>query len=145
MSPRAEFITTLTLLYVLMAVATSARSWNDCNTFEQMQRCDTRTGFSIGSSHRVLCVLCAPHVMYRYVIFFVALRFLHSLNCCFPRRYGPSLFIRVYCIEYRRLLRAQYVESSIRIALPRSCEWYCRLLPRGPRPGQDRILLSLCF
>ena len=46
---------------------------------------------------------------------------------------GPTLFIRVYRIEYRRLLRAQNVESSIRIALPRAREWYCRLLPRGAK------------
>ena len=37
---------------------------------------------------------------------------------------GPSLFIHVYRID---LLRAQYVESTIGIALPRACEWYCRL------------------
>ena len=36
--PHAGFIITLTLLCVLMAVTTSARSWNDCSTFEQMQR-----------------------------------------------------------------------------------------------------------
>ena len=32
------FIITLTLPCVLLAVTTSARSWNDCSTFEQMQR-----------------------------------------------------------------------------------------------------------
>ena len=35
--PPAGFIMTLTLLCVLMTVTTSARSWNDCSTFEQMQ------------------------------------------------------------------------------------------------------------
>ena len=36
------------------------------------------------------------------------------------------------------------MESSIGIAFPQACELYCRLLPRGPRPGHDRTLLSLC-
>ena len=59
----------LTLLYVLMAVATSPRLLNECNTFDQMQRPYTRKGFSNGSSHRVLCVRWAPHVIYFYVNF----------------------------------------------------------------------------
>ena len=76
--------------------------------------------------------------------FFSALRFLFPLDCCFPTCDGSTLFIRVYRIKYRRLLWAQYAESPIIIALPRAREWDRRLLPRGHRPGQDRIFLSLC-
>ena len=63
----AGLVITLTLLSVLMAVITSARFQNDCNTFEQMQRRFTRTGSSVGSSHRVYCDLCALHVNFRHV------------------------------------------------------------------------------
>ena len=71
MSPRVGFVTTLTPQYVLMAV-TSARLLNDYNTIEQMLRRYTRTEFSIGTSHRVLCARCAPHVICRFVDFFCA-------------------------------------------------------------------------
>ena len=147
MSPHAGVVTTLTHLYVLMAVITSARLLNDCSTFEQMQRCHTRKGFSIGSSHRVLCVRCAFHVIYCYVnflFFFFALRFLLSLGCCSPNKWWtdslhPRLPHRVSTITLDTI-----VESSIRIGFPRARELYCRLLPRGPRHGHDRIVLSLC-
>ena len=36
------------------------------------------------------------------------------------------------------------MESSVRIALLRARAWDRRLLPKGHRPGQDRIFLSLC-
>ena len=38
MLPPAGFIITLTLPCVLMAVTTSMKSWNDCNTLDLMQR-----------------------------------------------------------------------------------------------------------
>ena len=60
--PHAGFIITLTLLCVLMAVTTSARSWNDCSTFEQMQHPFLKIGVSVGFSHRVHCASCAFHV-----------------------------------------------------------------------------------
>ena len=63
--------------YVSTAVTTSARLLNVYNTFEQMLRPSTRTEFSNGTSHRVLCARCAPHVIHR----FVALRFLLAPNC----------------------------------------------------------------
>ena len=56
--------------YVLMAVTTSARLLNDNNTFEQILRPFTRKEFSIDTSHRVPFARCAPHVIYRFVIFF---------------------------------------------------------------------------
>ena len=36
--------------------------------FEQMLR-STKTEFRIGTSHRVLCARCAPHVIHRFVAF----------------------------------------------------------------------------
>ena len=140
-SPLAGFVITLTLLFGLMAVTTSARSLNDGNTFEQRLRCLIRTGFSIGSRHRVHCVLecfICVHVMCSLCsqVFVWVIAFATSD--------GPTPFIHVYRIEYRRLLRAQHVESSIGTAFPRACELCCRLLPRGLRPGQDRTVLSLC-
>ena len=56
-SPLAGFVITLTLLFVVMDVTTSARSLNDLSTLEQMLRLFTRTEFGIGSRHRVHCVL----------------------------------------------------------------------------------------
>ena len=47
MLPPAGFIITLTLLYVLMVVTISARSWNVCSTLEQMQRHHTKIGVSV--------------------------------------------------------------------------------------------------
>ena len=72
----------------------------------------------------------------------LALRFLWVI--VFPTSDGPTFFIRVYRTEYRRQLRAQYLESSIGTAFSRAGEWCCRLLSRGNRRGQDRNLLSLC-
>ena len=112
---------------------------------QQTLRYHTRTGFSIGFSHRVSCVLCALYVCSCLVSHLLsAIRFCLLWIIAFPTSDGSTLFICVYCNEYRRLLRAQYVESSIGIALPRAREWYRRLLPRGSRPGQDRTLFSLC-
>ena len=45
--PHAGFKITLTLPCVLMAVTTSVRSWNDCSTFEQMQRRFSKIGVSV--------------------------------------------------------------------------------------------------
>ena len=70
--PHAGFIITLTLLCVLMAVTTSARSWNDCSTFEQMQRRFIKTGVSVVFSHRVHRVPCAFHVTYGRVWLFLS-------------------------------------------------------------------------
>ena len=56
MSPHAGFVTTLTPLYVSMGATVSVRPFNVCSTFEQAPRYYTRTGFSIGSSHR--CSWC---------------------------------------------------------------------------------------
>ena len=53
---------TLTLLCVLMTVTTSARSWNDCRTFEQMQRHVLKMEVSVVFYHRVHCVFCAFRV-----------------------------------------------------------------------------------
>ena len=78
MSSHVGFVTTLTLLSILMAATTSARLLNEYNTFEQMLRCSTRTELSIGTSHRVLCARCAPHVVHR-VVAFVSLS-----GFCFP-------------------------------------------------------------
>ena len=57
---------------------------------------------------------------------------------------GQTFFIRVYRTEYRRLIRAEHVESSIGIAFPRAGQWYFRLVSRGHRHGHDRVVLSLC-
>ena len=54
---------------------------------------------------------------------------------------GPTPFIRVYRIEYRRLLRTQFVESCIGITFPQACEWYRRLLRRGPHCPWNSFLL----
>ena len=58
---------------------------------------------------------------------------------------GLSIFIRAYRTEYRRVLRAQYLESCDGIALPRPCEWYRRFLPRGPRLIQNRNFCHFAF
>ena len=86
--------------------------------------------------------LCALHVSYSHVFLLLSGVFLWVI--VFPTSDGPTFFIRVYRTEYRRLLRVQYVESSIGTAFSRAGEWYCRLLSRGNRRGQDRNLLSLC-
>ena len=70
MSPRVGVVTTLTPLYVSMGATASARLLNDYSTIEQMLRRYIGTEFSIGTSHRVLCARCAPHVIYRFVDFF---------------------------------------------------------------------------
>ena len=136
--PLVGFTLTLMLLRVLMAVTALMRSWNDHSTFEQLPRRLTRTGFSDGFSHRVHRVLCALHVSYGHV-FFLLSGFSLSV-VVFPTSDGPTVFIRVYNIEYRRPLRAEYVESSIGVAFPRAGKWYRRLLSRGNRRGHDRIV-----
>ena len=47
MLPPAGFTIILTLPCVLMDVTTSPRSWNDCNTLEQMQCRFTEMGVSV--------------------------------------------------------------------------------------------------
>ena len=80
---------------------------------------------SVGSSHRVVCVQCAPyvcscHVFHLLSVFvFVCLLWIIA----FPTTYGLTFFIPVYCTEILRLLRAQYVEFSLSIALTRAREW----------------------
>ena len=96
--PHAGFIITLTLLCVLMAVTTSARSWNDCSTFEQMQRRFIKTGDSVGFSHRVHRVHCAFHVTYGRVCLLLSAFSLWILAS--PNSDGQTLFIRVYRTEY---------------------------------------------
>ena len=94
----------------------------DCS---QTLRHHTRTGFSIGTSHRVPCVHWPPYVCSRHVSHLLsAFRFCFLWIIAFPPSDGSTFFIRVYCIEYWRLLRAQCVESSIGIAFPHACEWY---------------------
>ena len=57
---------------------------------------------------------------------------------------GKSFFIRIYRIEFWRLLRTQNVESFLGITFPGASPWYFRLLSCGHRHGHDRIVLSLC-
>ena len=54
----------LTPLYDSMDATASVKLLNDFSTFEQTLRQHTKTGFSIGSSHRVPCVQCAHYVCY---------------------------------------------------------------------------------
>ena len=113
------------------------------NTFEQMLWRSTRTGLALV----LLTIFFVPLVRR---MSFIALWLLWLSGFCFTwivsltTSDGSTLFICVYRIKYRRLLWAQYVEFSFRITFLRTREWYCRLLPRGPRPGPNRILLSLC-
>ena len=121
MLPHPGFVIFLTLPYVSMGATASVKLLNDCSTFEQMKRRYTETGFSSGSSHRVPCVQCAL-----FVCLCLVFHLLSALLFCFlwiitiSTSDGLSTLIHVYRIEYRRLLRAQYVESSIGIALPTS-------------------------
>ena len=55
-----------------MAVTTSARSWNDCSTFEQMQRHFLKIGVSVGFYHRVHCTVCAFRVAYGRLCLFLS-------------------------------------------------------------------------
>ena len=55
--------------------------------------------------------LCALHVNYSHMFLLLSRFFLWVV--VFPTSDGPTFFIRVYRTEYPRLLRAQYVESSI--------------------------------
>ena len=111
LSSRVGYITTLTPQYVSAAVTSSARLLNVYNTFEQMLRPSTRTEFSNGTSHRVLCARCAPRVIHRFVAFCGS-----QVSACselFPyQQVMDRLLIHVYRIMYRRWLWAQYVESS---------------------------------
>ena len=96
--PRAGFIITLTLLCVLMAVTTSARSWNDCSTFEQMQRHFLKIGVSVGFYCRVHCTVCAfvwPVVVCVFCSQLFPFRFLLPQS-----RDGQSLFIRFHRTKY---------------------------------------------
>ena len=87
MSPRAGFDTTLTPLNVSMGATVSVKLLNDFSTFEQTLRHHTRKGFSIGSFHRVHCVLCGPHVCSCHVTHLLsAFCFLLSLDHCFPNK-----------------------------------------------------------
>ena len=89
---------TLTLLCVLMTVTTSARSWNDCSTFEQMQRhflkIEVSVVFIIGSTVSfvhfawlvVVCVFCSQPFPFGFLL---------------PQsRDGQSFFIRFYRTKY---------------------------------------------
>ena len=77
--PHAGLVIILTLLYVLMAVTTSARSWNDYSTFEQMRRQGLAMVFLIGST----VSLCTSNELQSCVS--LALKFF-SLGCCFPNK-----------------------------------------------------------
>ena len=63
--PPAGILITLTLPCVLMAVTTSAKSWNDCSTREMMQRRFSITGvsvvFAIGS---IVFLVHFTHIFY---------------------------------------------------------------------------------
>ena len=99
-SPRVGLDTTLTLPNVSKSATVSVKFLNDSSTFEQKLRYHTRTGFSIGISHRVPCVLCSPYVCYCHVSHLLSSFCLFSLWIVFPTSGGPTFFIRVYCIEY---------------------------------------------
>ena len=97
---------------VLLAVTSSTRSWNDCSTFEQMQHHFFKWWVSVGFSSGtpffvhftwliVVCVSCTQPFPSGFLL---------------PQTSdGQTLFIRMYLPEYRRLLRAQHVESSVGI------------------------------
>ena len=89
------------LLRVLMTVAPSTRSWNDCSTFERMQRHFPKKGviivFTIG------------------FIVFVHLTSTFRVFCVYSCSQQP-FFIRFYRTGFCRLLRAQRVESCVEIA-----------------------------
>ena len=101
MSPRVGLDTTLTLPNVSMGATASVKLSNDFNAFEQTLRHQTRPGFSIGTSHRVPCVHCAPFVCSCHVSYLLS-----AFCSCFlwiialPTSDGSTFFIRVYCIEY---------------------------------------------
>ena len=65
--PHAGLVITFDASDVLMAVTTSARSWNDCSTFERMQRRLTRTGIGDGFFSSGPPCPCALHVSYSHV------------------------------------------------------------------------------
>ena len=101
MSPSVGFDTTLTPLNVSMGATASVKLLNDFSTVEQTLRHHTRTGFSIGSSHRVLCVQCAPFVCSCLVSHSLSAFYFCSLwIIAFPTSDASTFFIRVYCIEY---------------------------------------------
>ena len=85
--------------------------------------------------------LCAIHVTYSCV-FLLLSGFSHWVIVSSTSD-GSTFFIRVHRTECRRLLRAQHVGSSLGIAFPRAGQWFCHLLSRGNRRGQDSTLLSL--
>ena len=138
----AGSVITLTLLLVLMDVTTSARSWNDYSTFEQMQRPLTRTEFFDGHFSSGPPLLCILRDVWSCVS--SALTLFPSVFLLLQTSDRQTLFTCVHRTEYRRLLRAKYVESSVGIAFLRASKWYRRLLSRGNRRSQDRTLLSLC-
>ena len=116
--PHDRFIITLTLLCVSMTVTTLVRSWNDCSTFEQMQHHFLKIEVSVGFFSSGPPCACAIHVTYSRVFLLLSgfsLWVLVSSTCD-----GSTFFIRVHRTEYRRLLRAQHVESSIGIAFLRA-------------------------
>ena len=59
-----------------------------------------QTGFSVGSSRRVQCVFCAPHVNYRHVFLLLSGFFCSLWSVVFQTSDGPTLFIRVCRTEY---------------------------------------------
>ena len=101
MSPRVGLDTTLTLPNVSMSATASVKFLNDFCTFGQTLRHHTRTGFTIGASHRVPCVHCAPYVCSCHMSHLLsAFCFSFLWIIAFPTSDGSTFFIRVYCIEY---------------------------------------------
>ena len=109
--PHAGLVITLTPLYVLRAVTTSAKSWKDYSTFEQLQRHLTRTDFSDGYFSSGPPCLCALHVSYSHV-FLLSAGFSFRV-VVFSTSDGQTFFILVYRTEHRRLLRAQHVDCGL--------------------------------
>ena len=104
--PHAGLVVTLTPLSVLMAVITSMQHIRT-NAATLHQDRVQRWFFSSWP----LCLLCTSCV-FCIVVFFRSRVFVLSGSLLSPQ-VMDRLFIRVYCIEYQRLLRAQYVEPPL--------------------------------
>ena len=145
MSSHVGFVTTLTLLSVLVAVTTSVRPFNVYNTFEKMLRRSTRTEFSFGTSHRVLCARCAPHVIHRFVAFVSAVRFLLSLNCFLSNQVMDRLSSSMSTVSSIDDFSGHNVWNPLfELLFLEHVNGLVDSFLKGHRLGQDRIFLSLC-
>ena len=97
--PPAGFVITLTLPCVLMAATTSARSWSDCSTLEQMHRRYLKIGVGVVFTTGFIVFLAHLTRIFVLSVILLSAFFLGTSTLFFRTSNGKPFFVCVHLVE----------------------------------------------